>query len=451
MARKSLTKSSLDIVERIGCFAFASVFLLAGLLGMWITTIGPLIQIYQAQSWQPTKCGVLTSEVRTYEDSDGDTYSVDITYSYLFNGVRYEGNQYDFGFGSSSGYKKKAEIVARHPPGAEILCFVDPEDPTSSVIHPKPDTYLLWGLIPLALFLGGVAVVATQFGSKASGPFDGRAVRLAPRASSSRSVESRKTQGEEVAARLTDAVNSSRGRFNEGASGLTTKRGAPPALPRFKRGAVGVSGGRGPIELKSEPSTRIGAFVALLIFATIWNIGVYWFWGSELRSIQELDWFVLLFMSPFVLAGIGLIGMATYHGLGIFNPHVHLTISDSDLRMGGSYSVRWQISGRSDRLRKLTIRLEGLEKTIYRRGTETTTDHSVFYREVLMEDAHLRFLKGSFKMNLPGDSMPTFLAPNNEIRWCLKVAGDVPWWPDVKEEFPLALSFRSPDDPGRRP
>ncbi|MBK8000332.1 MAG: DUF3592 domain-containing protein [Verrucomicrobia bacterium] len=63
------------------------------------------------------------------------TYSVDVLYSYEFNGREYRSNRYGFMTGSSSGYKGKAEIAARYQPGAKSTCYVNPADPLEAVLH----------------------------------------------------------------------------------------------------------------------------------------------------------------------------------------------------------------------------------------------------------------------------------------------------------------------------
>ena len=35
--------------------------------------------------------------------------------------------------------------------------------------------------------------------------------------------------------------------------------------------------------------------------------------------------------------------------------------------------------------------------------------------------------------------MHSFEAPNNRVRWTLIVHGDIPFWPDVRDEFPITV------------
>jgi hypothetical protein len=47
--------------------------------------------------------------------------------------------------------------------------------------------------------------------------------------------------------------------------------------------------------------------------------------------------------------------------------------------------------------------------------------------------------EGQAQLLIPKDSMHTFTAAHNEIIWSLKVHGDVPRFPDVSDEFPIAI------------
>ena len=104
-----------------------------------------------ARSWHETQCAIVSSRVATHSGDDGNTYSVEITYDYEYDWQEYRGDRYDFSLGSSSGYERKARIVDAHPPGGEVTCYVDPDDPTRSVIDRSPGGYLLWGPAVVAL------------------------------------------------------------------------------------------------------------------------------------------------------------------------------------------------------------------------------------------------------------------------------------------------------------
>ena len=56
-------------------------------------------------------------------------------------------------------------------------------------------------------------------------------------------------------------------------------------------------------------------------------------------------------------------------------------------------------------------------------------------------DSHIDYeiARGSREIHIPEDTMHSFDGGNNKIGWYLKVAGDVPRWPDVDDEVPVDI------------
>lgn len=139
-----------------GCLtAFFSLFLLIG-LGAFIAMVGlPALNILEARDWTATPCDIISSQVKSHSDSDGTTYSVDLSYRYQIKGREYQSNRYHFATGSSSGMEGKQAVVNRYPAGSRTVCYVNPQDPTDAVIERGFVTELLFGLIPLVFILIG--------------------------------------------------------------------------------------------------------------------------------------------------------------------------------------------------------------------------------------------------------------------------------------------------------
>ena len=96
---------------------FFALFGLFGLVFLYFFSIRPVSKIMEARSWNQTPCVIVSSSVKRHSDSDSDTYSVDLVYTYNAAGGQFTGKRYHFFGGSSSGNKKKAAIVARYPAG----------------------------------------------------------------------------------------------------------------------------------------------------------------------------------------------------------------------------------------------------------------------------------------------------------------------------------------------
>ena len=138
---------------------FFSIFLVLGLVISYLLAVRPVLKILEARSWIPTPCVVISSEVRRHSDSDGSTYSINISYRYTFKGTEHQSNRYHFVGGSSSGYDGKAAVVGRFPAGASATCYVNPNNPTDAVLERGFTPDLWFGLIPLvfvAVGAGGI-------------------------------------------------------------------------------------------------------------------------------------------------------------------------------------------------------------------------------------------------------------------------------------------------------
>ena len=89
-------------------------------------------------------------------------------------------------------------------------------------------------------------------------------------------------------------------------------------------------------------------------------------------------------------------------------------------------------------MERLRIFLEGREEATYRRGTNTATDKNVFKTiEITNLTSKLEFYSGQARVSVPRDSMHSFKSDNNKIVWAIHLRGDIPRWPNVKEEFPI--------------
>lgn len=375
-----------------GCMivGFFLVFAAAGTAMAYWLSWKPWSGLVAARSWTSVPCTILTSEVETSSSSDGDTYRIAITYEYEYAGVGYEGDRYNFSFGSSSGYEGKAKVVAQYPPDSQAECFVDPDDPSQSVINRSPGLYLLWTLFPLPfLAVGYGGILGMLF-------FRGD------------SREKRKAAG-------------ARGRS-----------------PRHEPEPAHAAG-----QLVLEPKlTPLGKLVGTTLIALFWNgiVGVFLFFMIQAwRDGDREVGCALLFLVPFVLIGIALIVGIFYQLLALANPRPHLVLETSRVEPGRPCSMSFHFTGSVSRLREVTIEVEGRESATYRRGTSSVTDHETFYKEVLLKTQGPGGHRRTMTLTLPERTMPTFEADHNKIEWRITIHGDIPRWPDVSEEFPITV------------
>jgi len=368
---------------------FFSIFLVAGLAAFAFLVIRPMMKIQQSRHWLQLPCTILSSEVRPHHGDNGTTYSVDIFYQYFANGKEYKANRYSFLTGSSSGYDGKAAVVARYRPGTKALCFVNPADPTEAVLVRRVTPEMWFGLLPTIFAVVGVCGLV----------YCVRQSRLGKNSS----------------------ITAIPAGFMAGAQ-------SPP-----------TSDLGGPIELKARISPRM-KLVGGLIVALFWNGIVSVFVVHLINGWKHGrgEWFSTIFMIPFVLIGLGLVGFVVYSLVGLFSPRVKLTVSSASALPGARIQFNWTLEGKVQRVSRLQIYFEGREEATYKRGTDTSTDKAVFATIPIVDiQENFRVGSGNAELQVPACAIHSFSSEHNKIIWSLFVKADVTHMPDVKDEFEL--------------
>ena len=360
-------------------------------IGLLFTAVGggltilllvvPGLRLIDARAWVETPATVISSTVRSWSTDDGTSYGADVLYEYSAGGRSWRSNRRSFFPMSSSDYDDAHTTVRRYPTGASTTCFVDPDNPTKSVLDKRFRPVYLIGLFPL-LFLGaGLGLTAHSRRSRSS-------ERSEPGSSPPQPVDQ------------------------------------PPTRV---------------LEADAGPLAKIAG---MLFFAVFWNGIVSVFVWQAVKAWQRgsPDWFLMVFLIPFVLVGLALIGGIFYTVLAAFNPRPRVSITPAAPRLGSTLRIEWQISGRVSRIDRLHIALEGFEKATYRRGTNTYTDREVFISLDLVDTtADWEFPRGTAEVAIPEDTMHSFASANNAIAWSLHVHGEIPRWPDVMEDYDVEI------------
>ena len=363
---------------------FGGIFFGMGALFCWMMGVGPLLQSQASQEWPQVSCVIESSEVGRHRDSDGTTYSVDIRFSYSLRGSRYQSDRYDFAAGRSSGRSAKAAIVARYPVGSQQLCWVNPQDPSQAVLC-RDIPRSVYFVIPFCsvFMIIGICVMLGTLG------WLPRKWRL---------------------------------QFNS----------------RHKRVSTEATGTQ---HLQSS-SSGIGKVIGITFAACFWNgiISVFLIQLIDSHRSGHPNWFLTLFLIPFVVIGIALI-LAIFHALlGLANPKLELRLSEASPALGDHVQLEWSATKPLTKVRHLKISLQGEEAATYRRGTNSVTDHSTFHHDILLElDQPASQQRGTLELCIPIDSMHSFDCANNKISWQLCVDGEIPRFPDIKNRYPLTV------------
>ena len=375
---------------------FFSVFTLAG-IGILIFVVMPTGKKYlAAKSWQETPAKVIWSKVRSHDSDDGTTYSVDIFYRYTFNGRVYRSNTGGLMSGSSSGYSAKKEVTKAHPRGTKIVCYVNPEKPWQAIRKRDLGWSALFALFPLPFItigVGGLWWMARKRKEKnySQNPY-------LKKSNKQRTTPFQKHQ-----------------------------KYPKPQIEFTPRGS------------------RIKTLITTLLFTTFWcgitSIFVVIAAKSWLRNDPE--WFLTIFITPFVIVGIGGILYSCYRFLTIFSPSHIIQLKPSAITIDDSAKVSWSVRGGIGSIHQFSIYLVGKEKATYRQGTNTKTAEEIFYAEPLIKTDDPRTIsRGSTRINLAKSSnkiMPTWKGSNNRITWSLIVTGKIHLWPDVVDSYEINI------------
>jgi hypothetical protein len=363
---------------------FGSIFFLVGTVLFWTLFLVPLYRANQAQRWPQAPCVIISSEVRMHSDSEGTSYSPEIHYQYTLDGAVLESTRYRF-IDTSGGYSGAKRIVDKYPVGLNTKCFYDPKHPDQAVLDRTIGWGVLFGLVPLVFVLLGAGVVFAGI----YGPRIGtrpQAIRFA------RSIQS--ADGSSSDAQAADF--------------------------------------EGPKKLRpTEP--RMMKLAGLLVTSLFWNGIVSVF---VLQFLRQPQWFLGLFLAPFVLVGI-LIILGFFHSLlAMANPKVEVALSNGAVSLGESIDVAWQLEGRTNRIRQLKVWIEAVEHATYTRGSSTITDKSIFQVITLYDGVdRTEFSFGTRTIQIPADTMHTFRASKNKVLWTVRIRGRIPFWPDIDEAF----------------
>jgi len=375
--RKSITQKSSGKGGTCGCFVFGLIFFLFG-AGFFALAFGRgFLKLIDARDWTPTPCTILSSEVQSH----GDTFSIEVRFSYNVNDHNYESSRYDFVEGSSSGYDSKAKIVGQIPAGARTTCYVNPRDPADAVLERGFTNEMYFAGIPLLFAFIGLAGMYFAITGKLGG------------------------------------------------TGKISVAG--------KQKSVALPSGK-----SKRGTSRWGNLVGVIFVAAFWNgiVSVFLWQAVQSWKAGSPEIGLSLFLIPFVLVGLGFIAGIFYYLLALFNPTAELSLMPSEVRLGSSLQLSWKLAGKVERISELKIRLEAREEATYRRGTRSYTDREVFYKKELFQTTSTYNIStGSVSVPIPEDSMHSLNTGNNKIIWTLYFEGAIKNWPDVSETYEIIV------------
>jgi hypothetical protein len=394
---------------------FFSVFLLMGVAGftiMLMTIVWP--ELHANRHFSETKCKVVSRTISEQRSEDKMSYRPDVAVEFEVTGKEYAATTYDVARAYLSSREKAQEVLDQFEEGKEYPCWYDPLNPENVVLVRGYSgwTYLLL-LIPVSFVaIGGGGLIYTlwHWGTSAE-----RRASLAQRAAN------------------IDLLNDA-----------TAEQGSFPLIPSD-------------VDWRSSPGTKLAyrlpigsapgwQLFALFAVCLVWNGITSVFVVVAIRSHLQgkPEWLLTVFITPFVLIGIGIIYALVRQILittGVGPTRVE--ISQHPLRPGDECELYLSQEGRLT-MNSLEVLLVCDEQATYRQGTDTRTDHrrvfkqSVYRREGFEIDQAVPF-EHQWSIRVPEGVMHSFKSTHNEVKWKLLVKGDVAGWPDFEREYPVIV------------
>ena len=194
------------------------------------------------------------------------------------------------------------------------------------------------------------------------------------------------------------------------------------------------------------PGVQCGCAVVGAVF---WN-GIVGFFVYELierfNGGAAVQWSEALFLIPFILVGLLLIGAVILAGLNWFVAQlvgrVDVELSDHPLVPGATLRIHVAQAGLFS-LGRVVVFLVCSEEVTYVAGTSTSTakkdvdQHSISDPEQNPDGGGLPL---TTEFTVPADAMHSFEAPNNEINWTIRVTGRVLGLLPFSSEYSVTVS-----------
>lgn len=187
----------------------------------------------------------------------------------------------------------------------------------------------------------------------------------------------------------------------------------------------------GSIILKSKTGNPLGRFIGILIFTIIWSGAVYFIFTKGAPLLFKI---VFGGFNVFAIAG------ACHSFLALFNPKPIIEVSNQQVMLGKSINLNWKIKGDLKSIEDFSIILLGQEEATYRRGTDSYTEHSEFFKqEIIHKTSQLMNNQGAATITIPTNTMHSWNSSNNKIVWQLNLQAKISKWPDIKESYEIIV------------
>ncbi len=372
-------------------------------------------------------CVILTGKINEYRASRGRAntrYTLDIMFKYVFEGKEYISNKNGYGWITSLNIKVFEKIIQKYPVDSQQLCYVNPKNPMIAYLSIDYDKDFIISVIlsPPFFFLPFIIVflgfpIIHLYGQ----------VKLAEHSHPKHSyIPLYKKSDKKI-------VNIS------GLEGL--KMHVP--FVKFKTGLKN--------KIKDIIILAVIWFIVITIAIAI-VLSVNKKYDLDLKFIKDN----LLLLSPFILIILGitlalLVNIIEFI-LSLISPHMGIKISPAYITLGELVELEWNLFGRKDLFKTITIELEGREeisshsvggygnRKVSSSGDTYLNGDNVFYKsEILNLQNELLTDYGKTNFILPENLISSYETEGKRIMYLLKIKSDIKRRIDVKEEFKIIV------------
>ncbi|MCE9568313.1 MAG: hypothetical protein K8U57_40450 [Planctomycetes bacterium] len=194
------------------------------------------------------------------------------------------------------------------------------------------------------------------------------------------------------------------------------------------------------------PGCQLGC---IAVIAVIWNSVVSGFvlpilarWNRG----QVVQWVEVLFLTPFVLIGLVLIGATLYAALNwivsLLVGRVAVELSNHPIAIGATVRIQLAQYGLVP-LARVKVRLICTEEATYVAGTSQSTAKREVVTKLISDPDEAPTGGGlplAAEFIVPPDAMHSFSAPNNKIKWTVCVTGRVLGLLPFRNDFNVTVS-----------
>ena len=129
-----------------GLIVFNSVILLIGVLVQallcWVLYLDLIPYV-----WDEADCRIRSCDIQNPVSSHDSLYKLLVEYTYEYDGKSYVSDKLTTGYSGDSVYRNGQRLFERYSVGSRATCFVNPEDPSDSVLMHN----VHWILLPIMI------------------------------------------------------------------------------------------------------------------------------------------------------------------------------------------------------------------------------------------------------------------------------------------------------------